>query len=352
VSSTYVGAASTIVFNGSTAGGVNGWTFDQYAGTTRGAESGNGQLGWLGTGGQYANPPNLAGAGRYTLDMYSEGALVNTAGQRVQTTTGESYTVTATYSAVGPTDATPLELIAATGNQTAQLDLYFNNAVVGGATSSYLGFSGANSQGGTLYWFERTWTVTGTGGLDALRLQDTTSGTADSVGIQLDRVRMTAGTANGNDTIDGGDGNDRIYGGAGNDTLTGGAGADRFVFSMRGVDGTTGNDGADTITDFVVGTDRLVLADMIDVSGWTAPSLGTTNTGTTASADAGLTLADLTASGVNNQAVTLTQTGGNTTLTFGNGASIVLQGVTGQTLASLLASGTLVLTTDSFYSGA
>ena len=55
----------------------------------------------------------------------------------------------------------------------------------------------------------------------------------------------------GTDTLDGGNGDDLIDGGSGKDRLTGGTGADRFVF-------TTGN-GDDLITDFRVGTDRLVL---------------------------------------------------------------------------------------------
>ena len=55
----------------------------------------------------------------------------------------------------------------------------------------------------------------------------------------------------GTDTLDGGAGDDLIDGGSGKDRLTGGSGADRFAF-------TVGN-GDDVITDFRVGTDRLVL---------------------------------------------------------------------------------------------
>ena len=55
----------------------------------------------------------------------------------------------------------------------------------------------------------------------------------------------------GTDTIDGGAGMDNINGGSGNDRMTGGSEADRFIFGV-------GN-GNDTITDFVVGTDKLVL---------------------------------------------------------------------------------------------
>ncbi|MEL6235256.1 MAG: hypothetical protein AAFR46_12690 [Pseudomonadota bacterium] len=58
--------------------------------------------------------------------------------------------------------------------------------------------------------------------------------------------------AAGDDRIFGDNGNDRINGGTGNDILTGGAGIDFFIFSE--------NNGADRITDFTNGQDRLNLA--------------------------------------------------------------------------------------------
>jgi Ca2+-binding RTX toxin-like protein len=71
----------------------------------------------------------------------------------------------------------------------------------------------------------------------------------------------TLNGGNDNDTLDGGDGNDTLDGGSGNDllngwadadTLTGGLGADTYAF------GTVPNGtNADTVTDFVSGTDTL-----------------------------------------------------------------------------------------------
>ena len=60
------------------------------------------------------------------------------------------------------------------------------------------------------------------------------------------------------DTISGGAGNDKIFGAGGPDILTGGAGADqfRYLFASDSVNGT----GADRITDFLSGTDRLNFA--------------------------------------------------------------------------------------------
>lgn len=59
----------------------------------------------------------------------------------------------------------------------------------------------------------------------------------------------------GNDQLDGGDGSDTLDGGAGADTLTGGGGFDMFIVSMP-----TEVDGADHITDFGTGIDRLMLS--------------------------------------------------------------------------------------------
>ena len=75
------------------------------------------------------------------------------------------------------------------------------------------------------------------------------------------------GTDNQADTLNGGAGNDVLYGGTGNDTLTGGTGADKFVFAS--VLNSLTN--VDTITDFVSGTDKLVLDDSI-FAGLTAGS--------------------------------------------------------------------------------
>lgn len=57
----------------------------------------------------------------------------------------------------------------------------------------------------------------------------------------------------GKDSLSGGAGADMLMGGAGADTLTGGAGADTFFFVKDDAGG-----GADRITDFELGTDRLV----------------------------------------------------------------------------------------------
>ncbi len=60
------------------------------------------------------------------------------------------------------------------------------------------------------------------------------------------------------DTVSGGAGNDKIFGAGGPDILTGGAGADQFRYLFSNDSGT--GTGADRITDFLSGTDRLNFA--------------------------------------------------------------------------------------------
>jgi Ca2+-binding RTX toxin-like protein len=61
----------------------------------------------------------------------------------------------------------------------------------------------------------------------------------------------------GADLLDGGAGIDILFGGAGDDRLTGGLGGDLFAFGQGG--------GSDTITDFDVLADYLLLGDGIEV---------------------------------------------------------------------------------------
>jgi len=67
---------------------------------------------------------------------------------------------------------------------------------------------------------------------------------------------LTGNTAN--NTLNGLAGNDTLTGLAGNDTLTGGLGADRFLFDSKRAFALA-DLGADTITDFLRGTDKIVL---------------------------------------------------------------------------------------------
>ena len=116
-------------------------------------------------------------------------------------------------------------------------------------TVSAAGMTGAGAT--TVDLTNSTAAATMTGGVGV----DTFTG-----GIRNDVITGAGGNdvlvgAAGNDTIDGGAGNDEITGGAGVDTLTGGSGADDFNFAA-GAGGLTLAT-ADTITDFVTGSDEL-----------------------------------------------------------------------------------------------
>ncbi|ESW59590.1 MAG: type I secretion protein, partial [Rhodobacter sp. CACIA14H1] len=105
----------------------------------------------------------------------------------------------------------------------------------------------------------------------------------------------------GNDLLEGGADDDTLTGGSGNDTLTGGAGADRFVLQDGG--------GTDTITDFDLTRVNGFAVDRLDVSGLTDAGGGPLYWGDVAVSD------------------TVGDGSGNAVLTFPNGQTIILFGV-------------------------
>ncbi|MCC2633749.1 MAG: hypothetical protein K0S48_1635 [Ramlibacter sp.] len=79
----------------------------------------------------------------------------------------------------------------------------------------------------------------------------------DAKNLTGDSSSNTFNGTPGGDKLDGGGGRDKLTGLAGNDVLTGGTGADKFVFKEWGVAN------ADRITDFLHGTDKIVLDDAV-----------------------------------------------------------------------------------------
>ena len=81
---------------------------------------------------------------------------------------------------------------------------------------------------------------------------DVITGSSDNDTLIGDAGNDSLTGGDGGDSLTGGDGNDSLTGGAGNDSLTGGDGEDTFVF-----DAAFGATNADTIGDFVSGTDKI-----------------------------------------------------------------------------------------------
>lgn len=113
-------------------------------------------------------------------------------------------------------------------------------------------------------------TILGGGGndrLDGSAGNDTLTGEAGNDRLNggggRDRLDGSAGNdtltgSGGNDTLLGGAGNDELKGDAGNDLLNGGGGADKFIYASR-KRFTRRTFGKDTIANFVVGSDTIVL---------------------------------------------------------------------------------------------
>ena len=113
-------------------------------------------------------------------------------------------------------------------------------------------------------------TLNGTGGEDRLSGglgDDTLNGLGghDVLAGGLGADRLNGGDGNdvlfgdlGADTLSGGAGRDMLFGGLGNDLLSGGAGADSFHFGRAG--------GGDTIADFDLAEDRIILDDGLQVT--------------------------------------------------------------------------------------
>ncbi|MBA4350014.1 MAG: hypothetical protein C0427_02055, partial [Rhodobacter sp.] len=123
----------------------------------------------------------------------------------------------------------------------------------------------------------------------------------------------------GNDILDAGAGNDSLDGGAGNDSLNAGAGNDTLTTSL-GNDTLTTGDGADTILLTVAGgADRITDFNMTRVDGRAIDQIDVSD------------LTNATGGPIRWRDVTVTDTNGNGTgdaiLTFANGESIILEGV-------------------------
>lgn len=203
-----------------------------------------------------------ATAGNVAVNVTGAGALTLKALNAQTNVVNASAATGAITLASGDRAATAMTITTGTGNDTVAMrhandvlngglgtdTLTINaNLVLGGilvdlssTTDQVVSFNG-NANAAVQVGFENVDLsgITGTFGADI---------TARAAGSTI------TGTRN-NDQITGGAGADTIIGGAGNDLLTGGAGNDTFVFQT-----TLALNGADTITDFMTGTNVIDFA--------------------------------------------------------------------------------------------
>lgn len=144
-------------------------------------------------------------------------------------------------------------IIGGAGNDNIS-DIYFKN------------FRGAvtYNQGGddTVYGGIGNDTLSGIDGNDYLSGDDGDDYLYGDVDIEDTGFTYTFGSKPGSDTLIGGKSNDNLYGNDNSDTLTGAQGADNFHFSFVVEPGILDryDDGIDTITDFVVADDTIVVS--------------------------------------------------------------------------------------------
>jgi len=177
----------------------------------------------------------------------------------------ESYTVnryttgSGAHPATSGLDYKPLDVMTSRPGGTANIVAKVDGLVEGDETflyTYYVSWYGDTGYGGMgMYYTQTVWSITlhdakndtgtsspdpmsGTPGFDKL----TGAGGDDTL----------AGLA-GNDTLLGGADADRLAGGTGNDRLSGNAGADKFLFAESGAMN------ADTIADFLIGADKIML---------------------------------------------------------------------------------------------
>ncbi|HAU1670367.1 TPA: type I secretion C-terminal target domain-containing protein, partial [Legionella pneumophila] len=102
-------------------------------------------------------------------------------------------------------------------------------------------------------------TLTNIENLTGFKFNDTLTGNNSANTIKGLEGNDTISGLGGNDTLDGGSGDDVIIGGLGDDILTGGSGADQFVLVKGQGGASAGAAPIDTITDFEVNIDKIVI---------------------------------------------------------------------------------------------
>jgi Ca2+-binding RTX toxin-like protein len=164
-------------------------------------------------------------------------------------TGNDSYFVDSTLDVVTESSTTATEIDSVISSVTYTLGANLENLSLGG--SSAINGTG-NTLNNQIIGNEANNLLSGLSGNDILigaAGNDTLNGGDGSDSLTGD---------DGNDTLVGGVGNDTLTGGAGIDLLTGSKGTDRFRFDINATFNAS-TMGVDGVTDFSVGTDKVVL---------------------------------------------------------------------------------------------
>lgn len=165
--------------------------------------------------------------------------------------------------------------------ETSQLVINFNNDNLITATDYKIGLNAGSTATATVADGDINFSIVGGSGADSIVAgggSDTISGGsgANTIDGGSGNDNITGGAdadsivgGSGADTISGGSGADTITGGAGNDAITLGDGTDTIIFSAASTNG------ADTVTDYVLGTDILNVTALM-TSGSLGNSVSTT----------------------------------------------------------------------------
>lgn len=197
----------------------------------------------------------------------------------------------------------------------------------------------------------------GTKGANVENLTLTGTGAINGTGNTLDNIitgnsgvnTLNGGDGNdvlvgnaGNDILDGGNNNDLLIGGAGNDKLTGGAGSDQFLFDTNSAF-VAGTIGKDTITDFTV-ADDFILLDRTTFTAFAADAASVTGTpiaGAEFAVIAATAATELTTAGANSALIVYNSTTGNLFYNQNKGTSGLGTGGAFATIATGLTEGAL-----------
>jgi Ca2+-binding RTX toxin-like protein len=153
-------------------------------------------------------------------------------------------------------------MLGAEGNDVFRMSsgtatTYGTDAIDGGSGFDVVDFSGVAQSAVTANIAAATATMSGggTGGAGSASV----ASIEGVIGGDFNDRLIGGGAANrleggaGNDTLDGSSGNDTLRGGTGTDSLRGGSGIDQFIFAE-----SAGAANADTVRDFLSGTDELL----------------------------------------------------------------------------------------------